>query len=35
MEKGENQLTLGANGSEVTVPTKPYEIRTVRVEFTK
>jgi alpha-mannosidase len=35
MEKGEQQLTLSADGSEVTVPTKPYEIRTVRVEFGK
>ena len=34
MEKGEKQLTLSANGSEVTVPTRPYEIRTLRVEFT-
>lgn len=35
MEKGDKQLTLSSNGSEVTVPTKPYEIRTVRVEFAK
>jgi alpha-mannosidase len=33
MEKGEKQLTLSSNGSEVRVPTKPYEIRTIRVEF--
>ncbi|HEU5400060.1 MAG TPA: alpha-mannosidase [Terriglobales bacterium] len=35
MEKGEKQLALSANGTEVTIPTKPYEIRTVRVEFAK
>ncbi|HEX6880154.1 MAG TPA: glycoside hydrolase family 38 C-terminal domain-containing protein, partial [Terriglobales bacterium] len=35
LEKSEQPLTLSANGSEVTVPTKPYEIRTVRVEFAK
>ena len=35
MEKSEQPLTLGLNGSEVTVATKPNEIRTVRVEFAK
>ena len=35
IEKGEQPLTLSANGAEVMVPTKPYEIRTVRVEFAK
>jgi alpha-mannosidase len=35
MEKSEQPLTLSSGGSEVTVPTKPYEIRTVRVEFAK
>jgi alpha-mannosidase len=33
MEKSEQPLTLSSGGNEVTVPTKPYEIRTVRVEF--
>jgi alpha-mannosidase len=33
MEKSEQPLTLSSGGSEVTVPTEPYEIRTVRVEF--
>ncbi len=35
LEKGEQPLALGANGDEVTVPTKAYEIRTVRVWFEK
>lgn len=33
MEKSEQPLTLGASGKEVTVPTKPYEIKSVRVVF--
>jgi alpha-mannosidase len=33
MEKSEQPLTLNSSGNEVTVPTKPYEIRTIRVEF--
>jgi alpha-mannosidase len=33
LEKSVQALTLTANGNEVTVPTKPYEIRTVRVDF--
>jgi alpha-mannosidase len=33
MEKSEQPLTLNSSSNEVTVPTKPYEIRTVRVEF--
>jgi alpha-mannosidase len=33
MEKSEQPLTLGASNSEVTVPTKPYEIKSVRVVF--
>jgi alpha-mannosidase len=35
MEKSEQPLTLGATGAEVTVPTKPYEIKSVRVVFNK
>lgn len=35
LEKSEQQLVLGENGSAVTVPTKAYEIRTIRVEFAK
>jgi alpha-mannosidase len=35
MEKSNQPLTLNSSGNEVTVPTKPYEIRTVRVEFAK
>ncbi len=35
MEKSEQPLTLSSGGSEVTIPTKPYEIRSVRVEFNK
>ncbi len=33
MEKPEGALQLQANGSEVVVPTKPYEIKTVKVIF--
>jgi alpha-mannosidase len=35
MEKSEQPLTLGAASAEVTVPTKPYEIKTVRIVFNK
>jgi alpha-mannosidase len=33
MEKSEQPLTLGASGKEVTVSTKPYEIKSVRIVF--
>lgn len=33
MEKSEQPLTLGPGGNEVTVPTRPYEIKSVRVVF--
>ena len=35
LEKSEQPLVLDENGSAVTVPTKAYEIRTIRVEFAK
>jgi alpha-mannosidase len=35
MESDEGPLTLDASGKVVTVPTNPYEIKTVKVQFTK
>ena len=31
MEKEERALTLAANGRELTIPTGPYEIKTVKI----
>ena len=33
MEQNESALAPGANGNQVAVPTKPYEIRTVKLNF--
>jgi hypothetical protein len=33
MEQPEESLALDANGRQVAVPTKPYEIKTVKVMF--
>jgi alpha-mannosidase len=35
MEVASTQLTLDASGKVVTVPTNPYEIKTVKVQFVK
>jgi len=35
MEKEEHALTLAADGEEVTIPTQPYEIKTVKVWLQK
>ena len=35
MESVEAQLTLDSTGKFVTVPTNPYEIKTVKVQFAK
>jgi hypothetical protein len=33
MEGEERRLTLGADGRELSIPTGPYEIKTVKVSF--
>jgi hypothetical protein len=35
MENVEGPLSVGANGKVITVPTNPYEIKTVKVTFAK
>ena len=35
MEVGQNPLSLDSTGKVVSVPTNPYEIKTVKVKFTK
>jgi hypothetical protein len=35
MEKEEHPLSLSADGRELTVPTGPYEIKTVKVWFAR